>query len=100
PLRFEIDQARMTDERLVTRRRGLHPVRHMTAITRARRSLPRSVDKRVKPDRLVSSFVDLVCWSFEWIALNTLRKRFTESGRAGIVRQQHDVTRPREHEIV
>ena len=34
------------------------------------------------------------------IALNTLRKRFTKSGRARIVCQQHDVTRARQHEII
>lgn len=45
PLRLEIDQPRVTDQRLVTRCRCLQPVCEMAAITCAGRSLPRSVDK-------------------------------------------------------
>src|SRR5215213_3730181 len=50
--------------------------------------------------RFVSSFVDLVAWSFKRIALNALRERLTKSGRAGVVGQQHHVAGTREHEVV
>src|SRR6185295_17997257 len=86
PLRFEIDQAGMTDQHLVARGRCLHPVDEVTAVTRACASLSRSVDKRVKPDRFVRSFVDLVPRSFKRITLNTLRKSFTKSRGTGVVR--------------
>src|ERR1043166_3124664 len=72
----------------------------MTTVTRARRGLTRAIDKLVKTNRLVCSFIDLVTWPLERIALNALRERFAKTGGTRIVGQQHNVTRPRQHVVV
>ena len=82
PLRLDVGLAGVADDALVTRRRGLEPVREVAAVAGAGRDLARRVDERKPLDRLVRRFVDVVGGTRERIELNRARERLAESGRA------------------
>src|SRR6187397_27409 len=85
PLCLEIDEARMADQALVARGRGLQPVREVPAITCAAGTLPGAVDERECLDGGVGGLVDLIGRALQRIALDGARELLAEPGGPRVV---------------
>ena len=72
----------------------------MAAVARPGSRLPRTVNKRIPPNRLVGPLIDLVTRRLERIQLNRLPKCFRVARRARIIRQDEHVARRREQVVV
>ena len=100
PLRFEIHETGVADQRLVARRRCGQPVREVAAVARAAGDLLLRVDEREALDRFIDRLIDLLRGSLQRVAHDVLRELLAEAGRPGVVRHEHDVARLPEEVVV